>query len=98
MTRTTVRKAKNPAANLAFVHNHAVMGGRSAKALLILMSFAVAAVTVAAQQTTPPAQQAQQPTGTPLTLTAALQLAMEKNPDIAMARQARTASATGIAV
>ena len=64
------------------------MGGpRGVPIFLILIAFA--AVTVAAQQ---PAAQP------PLTLESALQQALEKNPDIATARLARTASAAGIAV
>lgn len=79
------------------------MRGRSARVLFILVSFIVGAVTVGAQQPiqqqpTQTAPQPQQTAGPPLTITAALQLAMEKNPDIAMARLARTASTAGIAV
>jgi cobalt-zinc-cadmium efflux system outer membrane protein len=64
------------------------MGPRRPVIPFILVACSFVAVTARAQQAG----------GPPLTLAAALQQALEKNPDIATARLARTASAAGIAV
>ena len=68
------------------------MRGWHARVLLIFVAVSFATVRSGAQ--TPP----QQPVGTPLPLASALQLAMDKNPDIATARLAKAASTAGIAV